>query len=123
MNQDKQPDALRERIAELEEDLKFVERWAVHHGSKPSVSAKESLSVIQHYPSIKAITDSYADGKRPDTFNPYARIAELEEELVKEAARTANYKLRAEQFEQRLNMANKLGNEAREQLAAKAKQG
>lgn len=48
----------------------------------------------------------------------HARVAELEAELVKEAARTANYKLRAEQFEQRLDMANKMGNEARAEIAA-----
>jgi hypothetical protein len=66
------------RIAELEDDLQFVERWAVHHGSKPSISAEEALSCIQHYPAIHEITKSYKDGKRPDTFNPYARIAELE---------------------------------------------
>ncbi len=69
------------RIAELEDDLQFVERWAVHHGSKPSISAEEALSCIQHYPAIHEITKSYKDGKRPDTFNPYARIAELESQL------------------------------------------
>ena len=52
-----------------------------------------------------------------------AHITELRAELIKEAARTASHKLRAEQFEQRLDMANKMGNEAREQLAAQAKQG
>lgn len=70
-----------ERIVELEDDLQFVERWAVHHGSKPSISAQEALSCIQHYPAIYEITKSYKDGKRPDTFNPYARIAELESQL------------------------------------------
>ncbi|MDH0493339.1 hypothetical protein [Comamonas aquatica] len=69
------------RIAELEDALQFVERWAVHHGGKPSISAQEALSCIQHYPAIHEITKSYKDGKRPDTFNPYARIAELESQL------------------------------------------
>ena len=68
-------------IVELEDTLQFVERWAVHHGSKPSISAQEALSCIQHYPAIHEITKSYKDGKRPDTFNPYARIAELESQL------------------------------------------
>ena len=66
---------------QLRDHLQFVERWAVHHGTKPCVSAKEALGVIQHYPPIRRITDGYADGKRPDTFDPYARIAELEETL------------------------------------------
>ncbi|MEQ6437173.1 hypothetical protein V8Z74_19400 [Comamonas sp. w2-DMI] len=60
---------------EMRETLQFVERWA---GSKPSCTPAEALSCIQHYPPIRAITDSYADGKRPETFDPYARIAELE---------------------------------------------
>lgn len=50
--------------------------------------------------------------------NREARIAELEAKLIAEAARTAEQKLRAEQFEQRLDMANKLGNDARAELAA-----
>ena len=68
-------------VHETQETLEFVERWAVHHGSKPTCSAKEALSVIQHYSSIRAITDSYSDGKPPTTFDPYARIAELEKQL------------------------------------------
>lgn len=69
------------RIAELQEDLEFVERWAVHHGSNPNTKPQEALSVIQHYPPIKAITLAYKDGKVPDTFDPFKRIAELEREL------------------------------------------
>ena len=69
------------RIAELEESLRFVERWVVHHGSKPNISAEEVLSCIQHYPAIHEITKSYKDGKHPDTFNPYACISELEAQL------------------------------------------
>lgn len=64
------------KIAELESDLQFVERWANHHARKPSVTAQEALSMIQHYPSIRAITKGYADGGVPDTFNPYEKIAE-----------------------------------------------
>ena len=70
------------KIAELTDALQFVERWAVHHGSKPSTSAESALSVIQHYPPIAAITASYADGKTPDTFNPFEKIAELERQLA-----------------------------------------
>lgn len=73
--------AMRERIEDLEDTVQFCERWAVHHGSKPSLSAKEALSAIQHYPGITEVTDSYADGKRPNTFNPYARIAQLEAQV------------------------------------------
>lgn len=70
-----------ERIAELERDLKFVERWANHHGAKPHTTAESALSVIQHYPPITAITRGYADGVVPDTFDPYARIAGLEAQV------------------------------------------
>ncbi len=70
-----------ERIAELERDLKFVERWANHHGAKPHTTAEEALSVIQHYPPITRITRGYADGVVPDTFDPYSRIAELEAQV------------------------------------------
>ena len=68
-------------IAELEKHLQFVERWAVHHGSKECTSAESALGVIQHYPPIAEITAGYTDGKTPDTFNPFARIAELEAAL------------------------------------------
>lgn len=70
------------RIAALERDLQFVERWANHHGAKPHVSAKDALSVIQHYPGITAITNGYADGKLPDTPDPFVKIAALEAELA-----------------------------------------
>lgn len=70
------------RIAELEDSLQFVERWAVHHGTKSHMTAENALSVIQHYPPISAITKSYADGKIPDTFNPFTRITELEAQLA-----------------------------------------
>lgn len=63
---------------DLRDTVQFVERWAVHHGTKGCMSATETLSAIQHYPGITEVTDGYADGKRPDTFNPYARIQELE---------------------------------------------
>lgn len=110
------------RIAELEYTLQFVERWAVHHGSKPSISAQEALSCIQHYPAIYEMTKSYKDGKRPDTFNPYARIAELKAALVKEAARTAAEKRRAEQMNLQHSMQAALNQEAREKIARYAAQ-
>jgi acyl-CoA synthetase (AMP-forming)/AMP-acid ligase II len=64
-------------IAELKDNLQFVERWAVHHGTKSHMTPENALSVIQHYPAITAITNSYADGKVPATFNPYTQISEL----------------------------------------------
>lgn len=80
---------LRDENAELKEDLQFVERWANHHGTKPNVTAQESLSCIQHYHSIAAITKGYKDGMIPNTRNPYAelaaqakRISDLENDLV-----------------------------------------
>lgn len=73
---------LRQRIAELERDLQFVERWANHHGVKPCVTPAEALSMIQHYPAITAITGSYSDGKRPETPNPYAELDRLRAESV-----------------------------------------
>lgn len=69
------------RIAELEEDLQFVERWANHHGTKPNVTEQEALSCIQHYPSIAAITKSYKDGVIPSTRNPYAEIESLRKQV------------------------------------------
>lgn len=56
-------DLIERQAAELErlrEDMQFIERWAVHHGSKPHCTPAEALSVIQHYPPIAAITKSYA---------------------------------------------------------------
>lgn len=70
--------ALKARVEELTDALQFVERWAVHHGAKACTTAESALGVIQHYPPIAEITASYADGKTPDTFNPFAQIEELE---------------------------------------------
>lgn len=56
----------------LKADLVFVERWANHHGQKSCHSAESILGVIQHYPTIRAITKSYADGVVPSTPDPYA---------------------------------------------------
>jgi hypothetical protein len=67
---------LKQRLVELEEDMRFIERCAVHHASK--MKAENALSLIQHYPPIRAITKGYKDGVIPDTPNPYERIAELE---------------------------------------------
>lgn len=64
-------------IERLNELLSFVERWANHHGRKPSVSAADALSVIQHHPDIKEITKSYADGVVPTTRDPYTEIEAL----------------------------------------------
>lgn len=64
-------------IERLNDLLSFVERWANHHARKPSVSAENALSVIQHHPSIKKITKSYTDGVAPTTRDPYAEIEAL----------------------------------------------
>jgi hypothetical protein len=69
-------------ITELKDDLQFVERWAVHHGTKPHMTPENALSVIQHYPPIRAITKSYVDGKVPNTFDPYAQIAALKAQIA-----------------------------------------
>jgi hypothetical protein len=69
-------------IAALKDDLQFVERWAVHHGTKSHMTPENALSVIQHYPAITTITKSYVDGKVPDTFNPYAQIAALKAQIA-----------------------------------------
>ena len=71
-----------QRIAELEMQLQFVERWANHHGVKPHMTAESTLGIIQHYPPIKAITKAYIDGKVPETPDPWERITELEAELL-----------------------------------------
>lgn len=73
-------------LAEARKTLQFVERWANHHGVKPHVTPAEALGVIQHHPDILEITDSYADGKRPTTRNPYAELAEAK---ARAAARIA----------------------------------
>lgn len=61
--------------------LQFIERAANHHGQK--LTAQETLSIIQHYPPIKAITKGYADGAVPETENPYQRIEKLTENTEK----------------------------------------
>jgi len=66
-----------EEIELLKSHLQFVERWVNHHGTKPNVTAKEALSVIQHYPPIKQITRSYEDGLVPDTPNPFELVPKL----------------------------------------------
>lgn len=73
---------IQEQAAEIEslrDDLNWVERCANHHGQKPDITAEQALSMIQHYPPIKAITKSYSNGKVPDTHDPYAEIERLTE--------------------------------------------
>lgn len=101
----------------MRETLEFVERWAVHHASKPHMTAELALGSIQHHPEIRAITERYSDGKRPDTFDPYARIAEMEEKLVAEARATAEHKLRADQLAQQHRMQAQMHAQATQQLA------
>jgi len=69
-------------IEQLQDDLRFIERWANHHAHKPGVTAEQALSVIQHYPAIADITRQYADGQVPATFDPFAEIARLQAELA-----------------------------------------
>lgn len=74
-------------LAAAQEALKFVERWANHHGVKPTCTAEAALSIIQHYPPILAITRSYADGKVPETRNPWAELKEAQEARERAEAR------------------------------------
>ena len=76
----------RAELEEMRDTLRFVERWANHHGQKDCISPQEALSCIQHYPPIIAITRSYADGKVPETRNPWAELAEAREKALEEAA-------------------------------------
>lgn len=64
-----------DELIELQETLRYIERWVNHHGQKPGADPAAILSMIQHYPPIKAITRSYADGKLPDTPDPWADLA------------------------------------------------
>ena len=65
----------------LKKDLIFVERWVNHHARKPFYTPESVLSMIQHYPSIKAITKSYADGVLPTTPDPYVERDALATQL------------------------------------------
>ena len=49
--------------------LRWVERCVNHHAH--TLTPQEVLGMIQHHPSIEAITRSYADGVVPDTVNPW----------------------------------------------------
>jgi hypothetical protein len=71
---------LRAELERVQETLQFVERWANHHGAKPHMTPQEALSCIQHYPGIVEITQGYADGKVPDTPNPWAELAKVQAE-------------------------------------------
>ena len=80
-----QATALQHNAAEVEslrETLQFVERWANHHGQKDFISPADALSCIQHYPPILEITRGYADGKVPETPNPWAEVERLTRELA-----------------------------------------
>lgn len=48
-------------LVEALDDLKFVERWSVHHASKKIQSPEAILGVIANYPAIQEITKSYED--------------------------------------------------------------
>jgi len=91
-------------IAAAQEDLQFVERWANHHGVKPTCTAEAALSIIQHYPPILAITRSYADGKVPETRNPWAELQEAQEARKRAEERAAACKKDAERWKKYLEI-------------------
>lgn len=105
---------LRAEIASLTKHLQFVERWVNHHGAKPHMTAQEALSCIQHYPPIAAITKGYADGKVPETPNPYAEIAELRAQLEAVGAGGVSGRLMGARSDQPLWVGEKLLQIARE---------
>jgi len=74
---------LRTQLAQAQEHLSFIERWAVHHGTKPHMTPDQALSVIQHYPPINAITKGYADGKTPDTPNPWEQLSQAQADAAR----------------------------------------
>ncbi len=79
-------DQLHARVAEQDDHLAFVERYANHHANKHpsghSITAREALSVIQHYPPIEAITKRYVYGRLPDTPNVFEQIVALEQRIA-----------------------------------------
>ena len=66
----------------LKDHLIFVERWAVHHALKPTITPEEALACIAHYPPIREITKAYTDGVFSNLPNPYAENALLHERHV-----------------------------------------
>lgn len=85
--------ALQERdaeIANLEDSLRFVERWAVHHANKPGISAENALGCIAHYPPIKAITKSYVDGVPSHLPDPYEAIT-AQRKVLNQALEALSY--------------------------------
>lgn len=104
-------EAAEQRVRGLLDDLQFVERWANHHGAKPHMTAQEALSCIQHYPGIVEITRSYADGKVPETRNPWAerdaamkeidRLREVLDHNISERAKLAALALPIDQGEKK----------------------
>jgi hypothetical protein len=54
-------EAQAKQIEELKEDMEFIERAAVYYGSRKmgGLTPKQALSMIQHYPPIVEITESY----------------------------------------------------------------
>ena len=73
--------ALLAEVDRLRDTLQFVERWANHHAAKPHMTPQEALSTIQHHPAIAEITRGYADGKVPDTPDPWADVRRLTAEV------------------------------------------
>jgi hypothetical protein len=84
--------AERAEVVRLTDVLQFVERWANHHAQHPRTTAAEALGVIQHHPSITAITKSYADGVVPNTPNPWAELAEVRARLAEAEKDAGRYR-------------------------------
>jgi hypothetical protein len=72
---------LKEENKSMSQTLQYVERWANHHSVKPTMTAVEALSCIQHYPRILYITRGYADGKVPTTPNPFTERDALQAQV------------------------------------------
>lgn len=76
-----------DQCIKLGDQLRFIERWANHHGQKATMTPQEVLGVIQHYPPIKDITRSYEDGKMPPLPDPWEILAlERDQLLAREKA-------------------------------------
>lgn len=66
------------RIKDLQDDLVFVERWAVHHAAKPHTTDKEVLAMIANYPAISDITKSYLEVTLVTDVEPVSTITKAE---------------------------------------------
>lgn len=70
-------DRLTAELDEVKDDLRSIERYAVHYASKNLYRPQEILEIIQHHPAITEITKSYADGVVPKTKNIWEELASV----------------------------------------------